>query len=145
MSVFLSEIHLWSLKSTLHVEDEDIGIYHYYDKKEPESQMDISYLYEKQQLAESRDYPWVLKNKRPEKLRDTVKELEELMQNSQCVLCKWKSKYICQLLFHSGVLVSLSLSGPQLEQVMIDKTLVGKLISDSISDELNSHKKPDNW
>lgn len=116
------------------MEDEDIGIYHYYDKKEPESQMDISYLYEKQQLAESRDYPWVLKNKRPEKLRDTVKELEELMQNSQCVLCKWKSKYICQLLFHSGVLVSLSLSGPQLEQVMIDKTLVGKLISDSISD-----------
>lgn len=24
----------------------------------------------------ARDYPWVLKNKRPEKLRDTVKELE---------------------------------------------------------------------
>ncbi|NXA40800.1 FRITZ protein, partial [Eudromia elegans] len=38
------------------------------------------------------------------------------------------------LLFHSGVLVSLSLSGPQLEKVVIDRTLVGKLISDTISD-----------
>ncbi|KAJ6659569.1 hypothetical protein lerEdw1_018538 [Lerista edwardsae] len=134
MAVFLSELHLWSLKSTLHVKDQNIGIYHYYEKKEPESQKDTGYLYEKQQLAESRDYPWVLKNKRPEKLRDTVKELEELMQNSQCVLSKWKSKYVCQLLFHSGVLVSLSLCGPQLERVVIDRTLVGKLISDSISD-----------
>ncbi|KFU86478.1 WD repeat-containing and planar cell polarity effector protein fritz, partial [Chaetura pelagica] len=39
-----------------------------------------------------------------------------------------------QLLFHSGILVSLSLSGPQLEKVLIDRTLVGKLISDTISD-----------
>ncbi|NWY58056.1 FRITZ protein, partial [Chionis minor] len=38
------------------------------------------------------------------------------------------------LLFHSGVLVSLSLSGPQLEKAVIDRTLVGKLISDTISD-----------
>lgn len=39
-----------------------------------------------------------------------------------------------QLLFHSGILVSLSVSGPQLERVVIDRTLVGKLISDNISD-----------
>nr|XP_034966351.1 WD repeat-containing and planar cell polarity effector protein fritz homolog isoform X4 [Zootoca vivipara] len=134
MTVFLSEMHLWSLKSTLHVQDQDIGIYHYYDKKEAEPQINFGCLYEKQQLAESRDYPWVLKNKRPEKLRDTLQELEELMQNSRCVLSKWKSKYVCQLLFHSGVLVSLGLSGPQLERVVIDRTLMGKLISDTISD-----------
>ncbi|NWW70146.1 FRITZ protein, partial [Climacteris rufus] len=40
------------------------------------------------------------------------------------------------LLFHSGVLVSLSLSGPQLEKVVIDRSLVGKLISDTISDAI---------
>ncbi|XP_064002372.1 WD repeat-containing and planar cell polarity effector protein fritz homolog isoform X2 [Pogoniulus pusillus] len=56
------------------------------------------------------------------------------MCNVRCVLSNWKSKQICQLLFHSGVLVSLSLSGPQLEKVVIDRTLVGKLISDTISD-----------
>ncbi|XP_042311155.1 WD repeat-containing and planar cell polarity effector protein fritz homolog isoform X2 [Sceloporus undulatus] len=134
MTVFLCEMHLWSLKNTLHVEDEDIGIHHYYDKKESEPQLNFDRLHQKRQLVESRDYPWVLKNKRPEKLRDTLKELEELMQNSECVLSKWKTKYDCQLLFHSGVLVSLSLSGPQLERVVIDRTLMGKLISDTISD-----------
>ncbi|XP_060113454.1 WD repeat-containing and planar cell polarity effector protein fritz homolog [Heteronotia binoei] len=134
MSVFLSEMHLWSLKGTLRVEDQDIGTYHYYDRKEPESQTNLGYLPAKQQLAQSRDYLWVLKNKRPEKLHDALKELEELLQSTPCVLTKWKNKHVCQLLFHSGVLVSLSLSGPQLDRVVIDRTLLGKFISDPISD-----------
>ncbi|XP_045644041.1 WD repeat-containing and planar cell polarity effector protein fritz homolog isoform X2 [Ursus americanus] len=137
MSFCLTELHLWSLKNTLYIGDRDIGIYQYYDKKDPPvSVTEHGNLEEKQKLAESRDYPWTLKNRRPEKLRDSLKELEELMQNSHCVLSKWKNKYVCQLLFGSGVLVSLSLSGPQLEKVVIDRSLVGKLISDSISDAL---------
>ncbi|XP_037662524.1 WD repeat-containing and planar cell polarity effector protein fritz homolog [Choloepus didactylus] len=135
MSFCLTELHLWSLKNTLHIGDRDIGIFQYYDKKDPQA-IDHGNLEEKQKLAESRDYPWMLKNRRPEKLRDSLKELEELMQNSRCVLSKWKNKYVCQLLFGSGVLVSLSLCGPQLEKVVIDRSLVGKLISDTISDAL---------
>ncbi|XP_063184419.1 WD repeat-containing and planar cell polarity effector protein fritz homolog isoform X2 [Chroicocephalus ridibundus] len=134
MSFCLTEMFLWSLKTNLHIRDEDIGIHQYHDKKESASQMKHGYLEEKQKLGESRDYPWMLKNKRPDKLRDTLKEVEDLMQNSQCLLSKWKNKHICQLLFHSGILVSLSLSGPQLEKAVIDRTLVGKLISDTISD-----------
>ncbi|XP_048208561.1 WD repeat-containing and planar cell polarity effector protein fritz homolog isoform X2 [Perognathus longimembris pacificus] len=133
MSFYLTEMHLWSLKNTLHIGDRDIGIYQYYDKKDTSEHGNLE---EKQRLAESRDYPWTLKNRRPEKLRDSLKELEELMQNSQCVLSKWKNKYVCQLLFGSGVLVSLSLSGPQLEKVVIDRSLVGKLGLDTISDAL---------
>lgn len=51
-------------------------------------------------------------------------------------LLKFYSFFLClvQLLFHSGALVSLNLSGPQLGRVVIDRTLVGKLISDTISD-----------
>ncbi|NXG13011.1 FRITZ protein, partial [Grallaria varia] len=134
MSFLLTEMFLWSLKTNLHIRDEDIGIHQYYDKKEPASQMKHSYLEEKQKQAESRDYPWTLKTRRGDKLRDALKEVEDLMENSPCVLSKWKNKHTCQLLFHSGVLVSLSLSGPQLEKVVIDRTLVGKLISDTISD-----------
>ncbi|XP_071596245.1 WD repeat-containing and planar cell polarity effector protein fritz homolog isoform X4 [Heliangelus exortis] len=134
MSFCLTEMFVWSLKTNLHIRDEDIGIHQYCDKKEPASQMKPGFLEEKQKLAESRDYPWLLKNKRPDKLRDTLKEVEDLMQNSQCMLSKWRNKHMCQLLFHSGILVSLSLSGPQLEKLVIDRTLVGKLISDTISD-----------
>ncbi|XP_027753954.1 WD repeat-containing and planar cell polarity effector protein fritz homolog isoform X2 [Empidonax traillii] len=138
MSFFLTEMFLWSLKTNLHIRDEDIGIHQYSDKKETASQMKHSYLEEKQKLGDSRDYPWILKTKRPDRLRDALKEMEDLMQNTPCVLSKWKNKHTCQLLFHSGVLVSLSLSGPQLEKVVIDRTLVGKLISDTISDAVLS-------
>ncbi|KAF7479782.1 Hypothetical predicted protein [Marmota monax] len=96
MSFCLTELHLWSLKNTLHIGDRDIGVYQYYDKKDLPA-TEHGNLEEKQKLAESRDYPWTLKNRRPEKLRDSLKELEELMQNSQCVLSKWKNKSVCQV------------------------------------------------
>ncbi|KAM5164944.1 WD repeat-containing and planar cell polarity effector protein fritz homolog isoform 1-T2 [Mantella aurantiaca] len=134
MSFCLTELYLWSLKNTLHVGDEDLGVHHYHEKKEPAPYPEYGFMEERQQLAESRGFPWLLKNKRPEKLRDNLMELEELMQSSECVLSKWKNKYVCQLLFSSGVLVSISLSGPQLEKLVIDRTLVGKLISNPISD-----------
>ncbi|XP_063774525.1 WD repeat-containing and planar cell polarity effector protein fritz homolog isoform X5 [Pseudophryne corroboree] len=117
MSFCLTELYLWSLKNTLHVGDEDLGVHHYHEKKEA-----------------ARGFPWVLRNKRPERLRDNLTELEELMQSNDCVLSKWKNKYVCQLLLSSGVLVSISLSGPQLDKLVIDRTLVGKLISNPISD-----------
>ncbi|KAI4577332.1 hypothetical protein MJG53_005135 [Ovis ammon polii x Ovis aries] len=70
--------------------DRDIGIYQYYDKKEPSG-------------ADAK----------------------------QSVCAEQMEEQICL----SGVLVSLSLSGPQLEKVVIDRSLVGKLISDTISDD----------
>ncbi|NWU97699.1 FRITZ protein, partial [Upupa epops] len=135
MSFCLTEMFLWSLKTNLGIRDEDIGIHQYYDKKEPVAYINTSFssivfnFY-----LPARDYPWIWKNKRPDKLRDILKEVENLMQNSQCMLSKWRDKHTCQLLFRSGILVSLSLSGPQLEKVVIDRTLVGKLISNNISD-----------
>uniref|UniRef100_A0A8C0B3Y1 WD repeat containing planar cell polarity effector n=1 Tax=Buteo japonicus TaxID=224669 RepID=A0A8C0B3Y1_9AVES len=135
MSFCLTEMFLWSLRTNLHIKGDRKDYHSSFHPFLPlASQMKHGYLEEKQKLADSRDYPWILKNKRPDKLRDTLKEVEDLMQNSQCMLSKWKNKHICQLLFHSGILVSLSLSGPQLEKVVIDRTLVGKLISDTISD-----------
>nr|XP_006638803.2 PREDICTED: WD repeat-containing and planar cell polarity effector protein fritz homolog isoform X1 [Lepisosteus oculatus] len=134
MSFCLTELHLWSLRSSLHVRDTDIGTYQYYDKGEPVTPTERHYFEEKQHFLETRGYPWTLKNKRPEKLRDTLKELEELLHSSRCVRSKWKNKHFCQLILGSGVLVSLSFSGPQLEKVTIDRTLVGKLAADTISD-----------
>ncbi|XP_063774531.1 WD repeat-containing and planar cell polarity effector protein fritz homolog isoform X11 [Pseudophryne corroboree] len=134
MSFCLTELYLWSLKNTLHVGDEDLGVHHYHEKKEAAPYPEYGFMEEKQHLAESRGFPWVLRNKRPERLRDNLTELEELMQSNDCVLSKWKNKYVCQLLLSSGVLVSISLSGPQLDKLVIDRTLVGKLISNPISD-----------
>ncbi|ELW63327.1 Serine/threonine-protein kinase PAK 1, partial [Tupaia chinensis] len=51
MSFCLAELHLWSLKNTLHIGDRDIGIYQYYDKKDPPA-TEHGNLEEKQKLAE---------------------------------------------------------------------------------------------
>ncbi|XP_028845506.1 WD repeat-containing and planar cell polarity effector protein fritz homolog isoform X2 [Denticeps clupeoides] len=133
MASCLAELHLWSSRSSLHVRDTDIGTYQFYDKGQPGTFPGHHYFNEKQQFLESRGYPWALKNRRPEKLRDSLKELEELLQNSPCVCSRWKNKQSGQLLLNSGVLVTLSHVAAQLERVSIDRVLVGRLPADTIS------------
>ncbi|XP_049591000.1 WD repeat-containing and planar cell polarity effector protein fritz homolog isoform X2 [Syngnathus scovelli] len=117
MAFCLAELHLWSTKSSLQVQDTDIGTYQYHDKAEP-----------------ARGYSWTPANRRPEKLRDSLKELEELLQTNTCVHTRWRNTQYCQLLLSSGILVTLTLSGPQLEQVCIDRALVGRLPGNTVSD-----------
>ncbi|KAG5266577.1 hypothetical protein AALO_G00233700 [Alosa alosa] len=133
MSFCLAELHLWSSRSTLHVKDTDIGTYQFYDKGEPAALPAHHYFGEKQQFLESRGYPWALKNRRPERLRDSLKELEDLLQAAPCVCSRWRTKQCCQLLLSSGVLVTLSVVGGQLERVSIDRALLGRLPADTIS------------
>ncbi|XP_035255954.1 WD repeat-containing and planar cell polarity effector protein fritz homolog isoform X1 [Anguilla anguilla] len=134
MSFCLAELHLWSSKSSLHVRDTDIGTHQYYDKGEPVNLADHHYFNEKQHFAETRGLCWTPKNSRPEKLRDSLKELEELLQVSMCVGCRWRNTRSCQMLLSSGVLVTLGQSGAQLERVCVDRALVGRLAADTISD-----------
>ncbi|XP_043119551.1 WD repeat-containing and planar cell polarity effector protein fritz homolog isoform X2 [Puntigrus tetrazona] len=134
MSFCLAELHLWSFRNSLQVPDTDIGTYQLYEKGEPASFTDQHYYNEKQQFADSRGYPWFLSNRRPEKLRDALKELEELLQSYPVMSVRWRSKQCCQLLLRSGVLVTLILGGAQVERVSIDRTLVGRLPADTISD-----------
>ncbi|KAL4641425.1 hypothetical protein GN956_G12003 [Arapaima gigas] len=134
MAFCLAELHLWSCRSSLDVADTDIGTYQLYDKGEPGGPTEQNFYREKQQFTEARGYTWTPSNQRPEKLRDSLKELEELLQTSSCVYCRWRSKRSCQLLLNSGLLVTLNLSGPQLDRIFIDRTLVGRLPGSSISD-----------
>ncbi|XP_062256968.1 WD repeat-containing and planar cell polarity effector protein fritz homolog isoform X2 [Platichthys flesus] len=134
MAFCLAELHLWSTKSTLQVKDTDIGTYQYHDKGEPAVSLEHHYYNEKLQFCDARGYSWTPRNHRPEKLRDSLKELEELLQTNTCVHTRWRNKNCCQLMLRSGVLVTLNLNGPQLRQVCIDRTLVGRLPANTITD-----------
>ncbi|XP_063048912.1 WD repeat-containing and planar cell polarity effector protein fritz homolog isoform X2 [Engraulis encrasicolus] len=133
MASLLAELLLWSSRSTLDVQDNDIGTYQFYDKGEPAPLTAHHYFNEKQQFSEGRGYPWSLKNRRPEKLRDSLKELEELLQSTPVVCSRWRTKQCCQLLLSSGVLASVCVSGGQCERVSIDRTLLGRLPAETIS------------
>ncbi|XP_029376803.1 WD repeat-containing and planar cell polarity effector protein fritz homolog isoform X2 [Echeneis naucrates] len=140
MAFCLAELHLWSTKSSLQVKDTDIGTYQYYDKGEPATSLEHHYYNEKLQFSEARGHSWIPRNRRPEKLRDSLKELEELLQTNTCVHTRWRNKHCCQFMLSSGVLVTLTLNGPQLEQVCVDRTLVGRLPADTITDAVLSDR-----
>ncbi|XP_072246698.1 WD repeat-containing and planar cell polarity effector protein fritz homolog [Leuresthes tenuis] len=140
MAFCLAELHLWSTKSSLQVKDTDIGTYQYYDKGEPANSLEHHYYNEKLQFCEARGYSWTPRNRRPEKLRDSLKELEELLQTNTCIQTRWRNKYCCQVMLSSGVLVTLTLSGPQLDRVCIDRTLVGRLPANTVADAVLSDR-----
>ncbi|XP_074532022.1 WD repeat-containing and planar cell polarity effector protein fritz homolog isoform X2 [Halichoeres trimaculatus] len=140
MAFCLAELHLWSTKSSLQVKDTDIGTYQYYDKGEPVNTLEHHYYNEKLNFCEARGYTWTPRNRRPEKLRDLLKELEELLQTNTCIQTRWRSKHRCQVMLSSGILVTLTRSGPQLEQVFIDRTLVGRLPASIVTDAVLSDR-----
>ncbi|XP_026164349.1 WD repeat-containing and planar cell polarity effector protein fritz homolog isoform X2 [Mastacembelus armatus] len=140
MAFCLAELHLWSTKSSLQVKDTDIGTYQYYDKGEPAISLEHHYYNEKIQFCEARGYSWTPRNRRPQKLRDSLKELEELLQTTTCVHTKWKNKQCCQVMLSNGVLVTLTLNGPQLEQVCVDRMLVGRLPASTVTDAVLSDR-----
>uniref|UniRef100_A0A3B4ZCR6 WD repeat containing planar cell polarity effector n=1 Tax=Stegastes partitus TaxID=144197 RepID=A0A3B4ZCR6_9TELE len=88
----------------------------------------------------ARGYSWTPRNRRPEKLRDSLKELEDLLQTNTCIHTRWRNKRCCQLMLSSGVLVTLTLNGPQLEQVCVDRTLVGRLPANTMTDAVLSER-----
>ncbi|XP_077351703.1 WD repeat-containing and planar cell polarity effector protein fritz homolog [Festucalex cinctus] len=134
MAFCLAELHLWSTKSSLQVQDSDIGTYQYHDKAEPANRQEHHYFNDQVYFTEARGYSWTPANRRPERLGDSLKELEELLQTNTCVDTRWRNTHCCQLLLSSGILVTLTLSGPQLEQVCIDRALVGRLPGDTVTD-----------
>ncbi|CAI5654777.1 unnamed protein product [Oreochromis niloticus] len=140
MAFCLAELHLWSTKGSLQVKDTDIGTYQYYDKGEPVISLDHHYYNDKLQFCEARGYSWTPRNRRPEKLRDSLKELEELLQTNTCIHTRWRNKHCCQVMLSSGVLVTLTVQGPQLEQVCIDRTLVGRLPASTVTDAVLSDR-----
>ncbi|KAF7220474.1 transcript variant X1 [Nothobranchius furzeri] len=139
MAFCLAELHLWSTKSSLQVKDTDIGTYQYYDKGEPAHSLEHHYYSDKLHFCQARGYPWTPRNHRPEKLCDSLKELEELLQTNSCIHTRWRNKYCCQLLLSNGVLVTLALNGPHLKQVCIDHTLVGRLPGNTVTDAVLSN------
>ncbi|XP_032409599.1 WD repeat-containing and planar cell polarity effector protein fritz homolog isoform X2 [Xiphophorus hellerii] len=140
MAFCLAELHLWSTKNSLQVKDTDIGTYQYYDKGEPANPLERHYYNEKLQYCEARGYSRTPKNSRPEKLRDSLKELEELLQSNTCVHTRWRSKYCCQMMLSNGVLATVTLKGPQLDQVCVDRTLVGRLPANTVTDAVLSDR-----
>ncbi|XP_033638550.1 WD repeat-containing and planar cell polarity effector protein fritz homolog [Asterias rubens] len=132
MANCMVELHIWSLKSSITIRDIDVGCHTYHDKGET---VVSGYLDQKQQYSESRDLLWMPKNRRPDKLRDLLKETEDLLAANQVVFTRWKSRRQLQVMLSNCILLSFQVSAHSgdVERILIDRSLQGKFCSETIN------------
>uniref|UniRef100_A0A8D8QGW5 WD repeat-containing and planar cell polarity effector protein fritz n=1 Tax=Cacopsylla melanoneura TaxID=428564 RepID=A0A8D8QGW5_9HEMI len=132
MFTLFSEIHFWTLRDNVQAQDSDLGAFRYHDKKTAiNSILGIS----KRQYTESRGITWVNSNKRPAKLRDTLRELEDLLDNQRVIYQEWCNSLQVQLMFHTGILVTITVSPhtADITHIQIDKYLLNKLLVEHLT------------
>ncbi|CAH1792439.1 unnamed protein product [Owenia fusiformis] len=136
MASCMTELHLWTLRNQTIVSDGDVGCYTYHERGETVSVVDQPYYQQKQQYTEGRGTTWAPKTKRPDKLRDAIKEAEDLLSGQPCVSCLWTSRYSLQILLANGTILNYSVNpnSGDVERITIDKSLVGKLSADVFTD-----------
>ena len=128
------DVHLLTAREDLQVRDTDFSCFKYHDKAVLKSQAERPYALDKTSFAVGRGQKWYLENKRPERLRTNLKELEELLGEQGVIFCQWRGAQLFQLVLNTGLIVNIHLNKlGDLSRISFDKYLVGKL-SDHITD-----------
>ncbi|KAK7873024.1 hypothetical protein R5R35_000322 [Gryllus longicercus] len=133
MLTLLSQARFWTLRDDIVIKDTDFGAFKFYEKKDS---TDSIYRESKKQYAEKRGMTWNVSNRRPNKLRDSVKELDEQLINHRVVFCQWRDDCLLQVMFSSGLLANIcvDISTGDILKVSFDKYLIGKLLSEYVVD-----------
>lgn len=128
MTSLLCHLHFWTLKalSPGTATGSDIGTHTYHEKSTGVA--DKSEVC-RRAWAEGRGITWTPRNRRPDKLRDTLRECEGLLSTHRPVCLKWKALRHCLVLLENGILLTFTVAkhSGDVEKVTIDRTLVGKL------------------
>lgn len=80
----------------------------------------------------------VLDNKRPHKLKDAIRRLEENIAEHPVVYSQWRDNSILRLMLSNGLLVHICLNvlSGAVARISYDKYFVGKITTDAITDVL---------
>lgn len=89
----------------------------------------------KRVYCERRGLHWNVRNKKPEKLKDKFKELEECLSQNRVICSNWESANKLQLLLSKGLLLTIMTNEcSDITNIAFDKSLVTKIQSDTICD-----------
>ncbi|CAG9861084.1 unnamed protein product [Phyllotreta striolata] len=132
MVTLLSEIHFWTTQDDVLVKNTDYGSFKYYNKKEGN---DLLSSHSKKDYCDKRGLLWYLPNKRPHKLKEKLKELEDHLIHSKIVSFNFEDTNLI-LLLSTGLLVTLTISAAtgDLTNIVFDKQLSAKLQANIICD-----------
>ncbi|KAG0432945.1 hypothetical protein HPB47_020377, partial [Ixodes persulcatus] len=136
MVSFMCELQFWTMKDDVFIKDSDLGCFKLHDKGDTD--LEETYLDAKEEYAKARDVMWTPSNRRPERLRDSIKEFEDILGTQKCISLKWITSGLLQLFFQSGACAFLQVEPDncKLQRVSIDRYLIGKLASEHVSDAM---------
>ncbi|KAK4887641.1 hypothetical protein RN001_003912 [Aquatica leii] len=128
----LTEIHFWSTFEDIVIKHIDFSTFKYYLRKDAQDQL----LYKSKKLyCEKRGLVWYPINKRPFKVKDKLKELEEHLLQSKVICTACKSN-VFQLLLANGLLVHITLNPNthDITNILFIKSLASKVQNELICD-----------
>ncbi|KAK9507121.1 hypothetical protein O3M35_008929 [Rhynocoris fuscipes] len=133
MFTLLHEIHFWTLKDSVSISDTDFGGFVYTEKKNPSRCL---LLEGKKSYVEKKGNLYIPSNKRPKKLKDSLKELEELLDTSRILSFKWKNVSCIHIILSSGlqIAIKINLFNGDVDEIIFDKFIIGKLFSQYVCD-----------
>ncbi|XP_014286918.1 WD repeat-containing and planar cell polarity effector protein fritz homolog [Halyomorpha halys] len=133
MLTLLHEVHFWTQKDVVNIKDTDFGAFKFYDKK----QLPQGILFEgKKSYMLRRGLVFSPSNRRPQKLRDALKELEEILCHNRIVVCDWRGSSHIQIIVGSGLKINIKVNSElaDIEEISFDKYMLGKLSSQYLCD-----------
>ncbi|XP_050299612.1 WD repeat-containing and planar cell polarity effector protein fritz homolog isoform X2 [Anthonomus grandis grandis] len=132
MAAFLSDIHFWTTQEDVLIKDTDYGSFKYYHKKESNLTQTAQ---AKKVFCEQVGITYTPVNKRPDRLRDRLKELEEHLIHNKIVYYCWDESNL-KILLSTGLIVCLTINQKtgDLVNITFDKQLFLKLQVNIICD-----------
>ncbi|KAK6640204.1 hypothetical protein RUM44_011890 [Polyplax serrata] len=129
------EAKFWTLKNEIQIRNTDFGACRYYDKKEVD---DCPYLEGKKSYHHQRGTSFILKNKRPLKLKNCLKELEQQLSVNKIVYSDWKNDSTLTIVLNTGlvIFIGVNINTSDIYKVNFDRFLIGKLHSENVCDVL---------
>lgn len=114
----------------------DFHLNRYHDKRLSSAQH--PYADGKQNYAELRDQQYVLDGKKPKKIRNSIRKLEEQLKHNRIVYCAWSDNVVLQMLLSNGLLVHICINifTGDIIRMAFDRFFVGKLVSDAVTDAI---------
>ncbi|XP_047371047.1 WD repeat-containing and planar cell polarity effector protein fritz isoform X2 [Vespa velutina] len=130
MLTLLGELNLWTFDDNINIKNTDHGAFRYHDKR-------IDGIYEegKRSYSQKRGMTYVPTNKKGNKLKDSIKHLEEQLRDNSTIYCQWYDHSVLQIMLNNGLLIyiQINVETADIVKCTFDKYLVGKLC-DHISD-----------
>nr|XP_009858683.2 WD repeat-containing and planar cell polarity effector protein fritz homolog [Ciona intestinalis] len=125
-------LKLWSLQQHSVLDKDGAAVR--YQEKETNATPTSEYYDIKKAYVTSRDGLWCPRNKRPVKLREQIKLVEDTLRSTEVVCVIWKHFDTVQLVFSTGLIVDIEVTKQlDIKRINFEKSLQGKLSTPACS------------